>query len=77
MGKRQLVVRDLPEEIVRRLKERALEHGRSAEAEHREILRVALAPRRTFKEALLAMPEAGDDDAFARPRRPSRRVRLR
>lgn len=76
MSKRQLVVRDLPEELVKRLKERAVEHGRSAEAEHREILRVALAPRRTFKEALLAMPDVGDDTAFARPRRASRRVRL-
>ena len=76
MAKRQLVVRDLSEDIVRRLKERALEHGRSAEAEHREILRAALAPRRTFKETLLAMPDVGHEDAFERPRRPSRRVRL-
>jgi plasmid stability protein len=76
MSKRQLVVRDLPEELVKRRKERAVEHGRSAEAEHREILRVALAPRRTFKEALLAMPDVGDDAAFVRPRRASRRVRL-
>jgi plasmid stability protein len=37
---------------VLRLKLRAAEHGRSAEAEHREILRQALAaePRRSFKE---------------------------
>ncbi len=48
----QLVVRNLDEELVRRLKLRAAEHGRSAEAEHREILRQALAaePRRSFKE---------------------------
>jgi len=48
----QLIVRHLDEEIVARLKMRAAEHGRSAEAEHREILRQALAeePRRTFKE---------------------------
>lgn len=37
-----LTVRNLDEEIVRRLRIRAAEHGRSAEAEHREILRVAL-----------------------------------
>jgi plasmid stability protein len=37
-----LTVRNLDEEIVRRLRIRAAEHGRSAEAEHREILRMAL-----------------------------------
>jgi plasmid stability protein len=76
MGKRQLVVRDLSDDLVRRLRARAVEHGRSAEAEHREILRAALAPRRTFKEALLAMPDVAPDGAFARPRRMARRVRL-
>ena len=37
-----LLVRGVDEEIVRALKERAGAHGRSAEAEHREILREAL-----------------------------------
>lgn len=37
-----LTVRNLEDDIVRRLRIRAAEHGRSAEAEHREILRVAL-----------------------------------
>jgi antitoxin FitA len=37
-----LHVRNLDEDLVRRLKERAARHGRSAEAEHREILREAL-----------------------------------
>jgi antitoxin FitA len=37
-----LHVRNLDEELVRRLKRRAVRHGRSAEAEHREILRQAL-----------------------------------
>jgi len=48
----QLVVRNLDNELVSRLKRRAAEHGRSAEAEHREILRQALMeePRRSFKE---------------------------
>ena len=48
----QLIVRNIEQEIVARLKLRAAEHGRSAEAEHREILRQALAtePRRSFKE---------------------------
>lgn len=38
-----LHVRNLDDEIVARLKRRAARHGRSAEAEHREILRQALA----------------------------------
>ncbi len=37
-----LTVRNLDEDIIRRLRIRAAEHGRSAEAEHREILRLAL-----------------------------------
>ncbi len=78
MPPRQLIVRDLPADLVRRLQERAVAHGRSAEAEHREILRLALAPRKTtFKAALLAMPDVGEDGLFARPRRPSRKVNLR
>lgn len=38
-----LHVRNLDDELVARLKRRAARHGRSAEAEHREILRQALA----------------------------------
>ncbi|MEQ1619417.1 MAG: hypothetical protein ABL883_13865 [Terricaulis sp.] len=34
-----LHVRNLDDELVARLKRRAARHGRSAEAEHREILR--------------------------------------
>jgi plasmid stability protein len=37
-----LTVRNLDDDLVRRLRVRAAEHGRSAEAEHREILRLAL-----------------------------------
>ena len=38
-----LTVRNLDEDLVKRLHIRAAEHGRSAEAEHREILRANLA----------------------------------
>ncbi len=38
-----LTVRNLADDIVRQLRIQAAEHGRSAEAEHREILRAALA----------------------------------
>lgn len=67
----QLLVRDLPEAVVRSLKRRAARHGRSAEAEHRRILEAALlpdAPGGTMKDWLLAMPPAGTDADFARPR---------
>jgi len=37
-----LTVRNLDEGLVKRLRIRAAEHGRSAEAEHREILQAAL-----------------------------------
>jgi plasmid stability protein len=40
----QLTVRKVDDEIIRRLKIRAAEHGRSAEAEHREILTQVLLP---------------------------------
>ncbi|HXL98594.1 MAG TPA: hypothetical protein VN932_01590 [Rhizomicrobium sp.] len=39
----QLVVRDLEESVKRRLKQRAVKHGRSLEGEVREILRSATA----------------------------------
>jgi plasmid stability protein len=38
-----LTVRNLDDALVRQLRLRAAEHGRSAEAEHREILRMVLA----------------------------------
>jgi plasmid stability protein len=41
----QLTVRNVSEQIVRTFEERAAAHGRSAEAEHREILREALLDR--------------------------------
>jgi len=37
-----LTVRNLDDDVVRRLRIRAAEHGRSAEAEHREILKAVL-----------------------------------
>jgi len=65
----QLIVRNIDASLVQRLKERAARNGRSAEAEHREILRAALAaipPVLTFKELLLQMPDVGEDEDFAR-----------
>ena len=68
-GRNQLIVRNLEEEVVRALKMQAARHGRSAEAEHREILRHALLPageRVPLKELLLAIPAAGRDADFER-----------
>jgi plasmid stability protein len=66
----QLIVRNLDEEVVRELKLRAARHGRSAEAEHRAILREVLIPekdgRRSLMEVLLAMPTVGEDSDFER-----------
>lgn len=66
----QLIVRQIEEKVVRRLKERAGAHGVSMEEEHRQILREALlgtpTKDRTFKDLLLAMPGVGDDADFAR-----------
>ena len=42
MMAKALIVRNLDEELVRRLKLRAARHGRSAEAEHRAILEQVL-----------------------------------
>ena len=75
----QLIVRDLEDELVRKLRVRAARHGKSAEAEHREILRQALSPRaagKTFKQRLLEMPAMGNEEDFARPRDTGRRTRL-
>ena len=67
----QLIVRNIEDEVVRALKVRAAEHGRSMEAEHREILRASLAsevPRTSFKEWMASMPDVGDDEDFLVPR---------
>lgn len=63
-----LVVRNLDERIVKALKKSAARHNRSAEAEHRAILEMALlkTKRRTFAEALAAMPKVGRDSDFER-----------
>ena len=52
----QLTVRKLSRQIVDRLKRRAAANGRSAEAEHREILRKTLLPAEgAFAERARAM----------------------
>lgn len=66
MGK--LIVRNLDDALVLALERRAARHGRSAEAEHRAILREVLAsetPEASFKDFLAAMPDVGKDEDFA------------
>lgn len=61
-----LVVRNIDEDVAFALKQLAASHGRSAEAEHREILRAVLTrpQRRSFAEVLASMPNVGSDSDF-------------
>ena len=73
----QLIVRNLDRRIVDALKVRAASRGRSAEAEHREILEQALlgtAPALDFKAFLRSMPAA---PGLRLPRSPARGRRVR
>jgi antitoxin FitA len=75
----QLLVRDIESDVVRELKLRAARHGRSAEEEHRQILREALRSRgsaKSLKELLLEMPAGGEDWDFERPMDHGRPVEL-
>ena len=76
----QLIVRDIEEKVVRKLKQRAGEHGISMEEEHRRILRDALLTRNkaklSFKEHLLSMPTDGPDDLFERQKDFGREIEL-
>jgi antitoxin FitA len=64
----QLMVRNLTEDLVKALKQRAAKHNRSAEQEHREILQAALRGprRRRLAEVLGTMPNVGEDQDFVR-----------
>lgn len=68
----QLIVRKIEDEVVKELKQRAGQHGHSAEEEHRAILRKVLlgsgqsAAGMSFEEYLGSMPDVGDDADFSR-----------
>jgi len=75
----QLLVRDIESDVVRELKIRAARHGRSAEEEHRQILREALRGKgsaKSLKALLLEMPDVGEDRDFERPEDRGRPVEL-
>ncbi len=61
-----LIVRNVDEDVALALKQRAAANGRSAEAEHREILKAALkrTRRRTVVDVLASMPDVGEDADF-------------
>ena len=61
-----LIVRNVDEDVALALKQMAAAHGRSAEAEHREILRTVLQrpKRRSVAEVLSSMPNVGVDADF-------------
>jgi plasmid stability protein len=74
----QLLVRDIEGDVVRELKLRAAQHGRSAEEEHRQILREVLRSKgsSSLKGLLLAIPDVGEDRDFERPPDRGRPVEL-
>jgi antitoxin FitA len=76
----QLIVRQIEEKVVKKLKQQAGAHGVSMEEEHRRILRKSLlgksSKRTSFKEALLAMPNVGKDKDFERGPQLGRPIKL-
>ena len=64
----QLMVRNLSDDLVKALKQRAAKRNRSAEQEHREILKSALhgPRRRQLADVLAAIPNVGKDSDFSR-----------
>lgn len=75
----QLLVRNVEPDLARELKLRAARNGRSAEEEHREILRGALrhpGPPTSLKELLAEIPDVGEDRDFERPHDLGRSVAL-
>ena len=77
----QLIVRNIEDAVVRKLRIRAAHDGVSMEEEHRRILRDVLLgesvkKRLSFLEFLQTMPDSGDDSAFDRPRGEFREVDL-
>ena len=77
----QLIVRNIEEKVVYKLRALAAKDGVSMEEEHRRVLRRALldAPsgrKLSFIEFLKTMPNVGDDALFARAHSRHRKVDL-
>ena len=71
----QLLVRKIPESLVKKLKRRAVEHGVSTEEEHRQILKAALAQpapvkkKRTLYDAFRELGKIAPDFDFVQERK--------
>lgn len=79
----QLLVRNIPESLVKRLKRRAVEHGVSAEEEHRRILSEALrhpgekeSEPYTLFDHIRKLGEIAPDLEFGRKRRRGKRTAI-
>lgn len=79
----QLVVRNIEEQVVRKLRVRAAREGVSMEEEHRRILREALVGHKkrgaTFADYLISVPQASEsepEDLFERQRDFPREIAL-
>ena len=79
----QLLVREIPESLVKKLKRRAVEHGVSAEEEHRRILKAALAQpaatkKRTLFDAFVELGKIAPDFDFVQERKiePRRKIKF-
>jgi plasmid stability protein len=64
----QLIVRNLSEDVVKALKQRASKRNHSTEQEHREILESVLRgpKRRRLADVLATIPNVGKDSDFKR-----------
>ena len=71
----QLMVRNLSDDLVKALKQQAATHNRSAEQEHREILKASLHDprRRSLANVLAAIPNVGEDVDSCREQQDRRR----
>ena len=75
----QILIRQLDDAIVRKLRAKAAAEGVSAEEEARRILRRSLigeVPEMPMLEFLRTMPDANDDAIFDRPKHRQRKIEL-
>ena len=75
----QILIRQLDDSVVRKLRAKAAAEGVSAEEEARRILRRSLVgevPEMPLLDFLRTMPAVDDDRIFARRKRKPRRVAL-
>jgi plasmid stability protein len=62
-----LIIRGLDERVAQALRERAVHHGRSTEAELRALLEeVLIYKKRSLADFLSTFPNVGQDDDFKR-----------